>query len=124
MVCAVQRKLEEQRAKLERLHELERAASEKQATSQERARIMQDMHDGLGSQLISSLAMAQGGTLSADQTYELLRSCIDDLRLAIDTSNDTKDSLPLALANLPLSDGAEAESGWYRAALEHKCAPR
>ena len=61
---------------------------------------MQDMHDGLGSQLVSSLALAQCGQLSPTQTYELLRGCIDDLRLAIDASTDSRDSLPLALGNL------------------------
>jgi len=38
--------------------------------------------------------------LDSQQTYELLRSCIDDLRLAIDSSQGTEDSLLLALGNL------------------------
>ena len=92
--------LDAQRHELERLHILARATQEKQAAAQERARIMQDMHDGLGSQLVSSLAMAQSGSLSATQTYDLLRSCIDDLRLAIDASGESADSLLLALGNL------------------------
>ncbi len=92
--------LAEQRQELSRLHALERATQEAKAAALERSRIMQDMHDGLGSQLVSSLAMARAGELSSLQTYELLRSCIDDLRLAIDTSQDTEDSLPLALGNL------------------------
>lgn len=61
---------------------------------------MQDMHDGLSSQLVSSLAMARSGALSSSQTYDLLRSCIDDLRLAIDSATDSRDSLALALGNL------------------------
>jgi signal transduction histidine kinase len=92
--------LQAQKIELARLHASEQRAKLMQATAKERARIMQDMHDGLGSQLVSSLAMAQGGELSATQTYDLLRSCIDDLRLAIDTSNDSRDSLALALGNL------------------------
>ena len=89
-----------QKAELDRLHAQERATQEAKAAALERSRIMQDMHDGLGSQLVSSLAMARAGELSSLQTYELLRSCIDDLRLAIDTSQDTEDSLLLALGNL------------------------
>lgn len=92
--------LAEQKLELSRLHALERATQETQAAAQERARIMQDIHDGLGSQLVSSLAMAQAGGLSTTQTYDLLRSCIDDLRLAIDTSQDSIGSLSLALGNL------------------------
>ena len=89
-----------QKHELSRLHALERATQEAKAAALERSRIMQDMHDGLGSQLVSSLAMARAGELSSLQTYELLRSCIDDLRLAIDTSQDMEDSLLLALGNL------------------------
>ena len=89
-----------QKEELSRLHALERSAQEAEAAALERSRIMQDMHDGLGSQLVSSLVMARAGELNSQQTYELLRSCIDDLRLAIDASHDTEDSLLLALGNL------------------------
>jgi signal transduction histidine kinase len=94
------RELEAQRQELSRLHALEKATEQAEAAAKERARIMQDMHDGLGSQLVSSLVMARAGELSSHQTYDLLRSCIDDLRLAIDTANAAEDSLPLALGNL------------------------
>jgi signal transduction histidine kinase len=94
------RELEAQRQELSRLHALEKATEQAEAAARERSRIMQDMHDGLGSQLVSSLVMARAGELSSQQTYELLQSCIDDLRLAIDTSHGTEDSLPLALGNL------------------------
>jgi signal transduction histidine kinase len=94
------RELAAQKEELSRLHTLERAAREAEAAALERSRIMQDMHDGLGSQLVSSLVMARAGELSSQQTCELLRSCIDDLRLAIDSSQSTEDSLPLALGNL------------------------
>ena len=94
------RELAAQREELSRLHALERRAQEAQAAALERSRIMQDMHDGLGSQLVSSLVMARAGELDNQQTCELLRSCIDDLRLAIDTSDGTPDSLLVALGNL------------------------
>ena len=94
------RELAAQKEELSRLHALERTAREAEAAALERSRIMQDMHDGLGSQLVSSLVMARSGALSSQQTYELLRSCIDDLRLAIDSSYGTEDSLLLALGNL------------------------
>ena len=92
--------LEAQKQELELLHARERHSQEQQAAALERTRIMQDMHDGLGSQLVSSLAMAHSGSLSAAQTYDLLRSCIDDLRLAIDSASLAHDSLQLALGNL------------------------
>lgn len=94
------RELAAQKDELSRLHALERSAREAEAAALERSRIMQDMHDGLGSQLVSSLVMARAGELDSQQTCELLRSCIDDLRLAIDSSHGTQDSLRLALGNL------------------------
>ena len=93
-------RVREKNAELQNSYNTLRVVEASQAKAQERGRIMQDMHDGLGSQLVSSLAMAQGGELSQQQTYDLLRSCIDDLRLAIDTSSDSRDSLLMALGNL------------------------
>ena len=92
----VDRQLAEREAELARLHARERGI----ATVEERQRIMQDMHDGLGSQLVSSLALAERGVLSPAQTAELLRACIDDLRLAIDTLTDADVDLALTAGNL------------------------
>ncbi len=93
-------RVQEKNEELQKSYDALRIVEASQAKAQERGRIMQDMHDGLGSQLVSSLAMAQSGDLNSSQTYDLLRSCIDDLRLAIDTSSESRDSLSLALGNL------------------------
>ena len=57
--------LADQKQELSRLHALERSTQATRAAALERSRIMQDMHDGLGSQLVSSLAMARAGELSS-----------------------------------------------------------
>lgn len=93
---ALDLRLAEREAELARLHARER----EHATDEERRRIMQDMHDGLGSQLVSSLVLAERGHLSPLQTADLLRGCIDDLRLAIDTLSDGAIDLALAAGNL------------------------
>lgn len=64
-----------------RLSQLERI----QGATEERQRIMQDMHDGVGSQLLTVLAIVERGTASRDDTLALLRDCLDDMRLAIDS---------------------------------------
>lgn len=64
----------------ERLRESERL----QVQAQERQRIMQDMHDGLGSQLLSSLMLVERGAVTQPQMAQMLRESIDDMRLAID----------------------------------------
>lgn len=96
----LEQRVKEKTISLERSYELMRTVEAAHLRTLERERIMQDMHDGLGSQLISSLALAQSGELKPNQTYDLLRSCIDDLRLAIDTASETDDSLAMALGNL------------------------
>lgn len=93
-------KLGEQQSELGRLYESNQQNERDKATLQERQRIMQDIHDGLGSQLISSLAMSEKGALTVDQTSLLLRECIDDLRLAIDTMEGNDDQFGVAAGNL------------------------
>ncbi len=100
LALTLETRVQQKNQELSQTYEALRKVEAGQAKAQERGRIMQDMHDGLGSQLVSSLALAQSGDLSSTQTYDLLRSCIDDLRLAIDTSSDSRDSLSLALGNL------------------------
>ena len=93
-------RLREQQIELQRLHAGAQQRERERAALQERQRIMQDIHDGLGSQLVSSLALAERGALGADQTSALLRDCIDDLRLAIDSLAEDDDSFAVMLGNL------------------------
>jgi signal transduction histidine kinase len=80
----------------ERLREGERI----QATAAERQRIMQDMHDGLGTQLVSSLMLVERGALTQAQVAQVLRESIDDMRLAIDALAQGNSDLLAALGNL------------------------
>lgn len=83
------------------LREAEQAAAARaRAIAEERQRIMQDMHDGLGSQLLTSLALAERGALDGRGMAQLLREAIDDMRLAIDTLSPGREGLLEALANL------------------------
>lgn len=70
-----------------RIAELQR----EQAATEERQRIMQDLHDGLGSQLLISLLKVERGVLAPAGVAEMLRVCIADMRLAIEAlaSDDT-----------------------------------
>jgi signal transduction histidine kinase len=70
------------------------------AVAQERQRIMQDMHDGLGSQLLSSLAAVERGALDTRGMAQVLREAVDDMRLAIDTLSPGREGLLEALGNL------------------------
>ncbi len=75
-----------QLSKLERAH----------AATEERERIIQDMHDGVGSQLLTTLMLAQSSELPQQTMVTLLQECLDDMRLVIDsTSPANRDLLPV-----------------------------
>jgi signal transduction histidine kinase len=78
--------------------------------SQERQRLMQDMHDGLGSSLVSALRVVEDGRLQDMQVAEVLKSCIDDLKLAIDSMEPVEADLLLLLATLRFRLGSRLES--------------
>jgi signal transduction histidine kinase len=80
----------------ERLREVER----NQTIAQERQRLTQDMHDGLGSSLVTALRVAESGRLSDSQLSDVLKGCIDDLKLAIDSMESVEADLLLLLATL------------------------
>lgn len=80
----------------DRLRESERL----KASAQERQRIMQDMHDGLGSQLLSSLMLVERGAMSNEQVAQILRESIDDMRLAIDALAAEDSDLLAAFGNM------------------------
>jgi len=67
--------------------------------AEERERIVRDIHDGLGSQLISSILLVEAGTLAGPAVAGVLRECVDDLRLAIDSLKPAGNELLLVLGN-------------------------
>ena len=73
-----------------------RALERDSVVYEERLRIVQDLHDGVGSQLLSTLMLVQSGGATQEQTAALLQECMDDMRLAIDAlSPDEPDLLPV-----------------------------
>ncbi len=79
-------------------HEQLRALERQQTLAAERQRMMQDMHDGIGSSLMSALRMVQRGQASTADTAQVLKDCIDDLKLAIDSLNPADADLLALLA--------------------------
>jgi len=72
----------------------------REASTAERQRIMHDMHDGLGAQLVSSLVVVERGNVQAAEVARMLREAIDEMRLAIDAFGRTDTDLEGALASL------------------------
>lgn len=71
-----------------------------QSVLHERQRVMQDMHDGLGSSLSSSLVLLERGELSVAGAATVMRECVDDLRLVIDSLEPTAQDLATLLGML------------------------
>ena len=88
-----------------------------QTLSDERQRLMQDMHDGLGSTLISAIRSVEGGGMSDAKVSQILKDCMDDLKLAIDSMEPVEADLLLLLATLrfrlePRLEGTGVELVW------------
>jgi signal transduction histidine kinase len=77
-----------------------RRLDQQRATAEERQRLMRDMHDGIGSHLMSTLALARMGTLTAKQMSEALTDCIDELKITIDSLEPVESDLLVVLGNL------------------------
>jgi signal transduction histidine kinase len=93
-------RVREREQMLKRNYERLREGERMQASASERQRIMQDMHDGLGTQLVSSLMLVERGALTQAQIAQVLRESIDDMRLAIDALAQGNSDLLAALGNL------------------------
>jgi signal transduction histidine kinase len=70
-----------------------------QAATDERQRIMSDLHDGLGSQLFTSLSRAERGALDATAMSDTLRSAIDQMRIAIEALASEEQDFRTAFGN-------------------------
>ncbi len=75
-----------------------RAQEAQTAIEAERARIMRDMHDGMGGQLLSLLVQTRDETTSRNELEQSVEAAIGDLRLLIDSLDSVGDSLDVALA--------------------------
>ncbi len=93
-------RLQVREAELDASHERLREVERLQTIGDERRRLMQDMHDGLGSSLISAIRSVEGGGMKEEQVSELLKSCLEDLKLTIDSMEPLEDDLLLLLATL------------------------
>jgi signal transduction histidine kinase len=82
---------------LEHSYELLRESEHDAARAQERGRLLRDMHDGLGAQLVTALRGLERGALGPADLARSLQEGLDELRLLMD-STDLGHYLPAALA--------------------------
>jgi len=83
------------------LEETERNRAEKKASILlERERLTREMHDGLGGQIVSVLAMVERGMAPRAEIAEAIRRAIDDIRIIIDSLDPAPTDLPASLGRL------------------------
>jgi signal transduction histidine kinase len=58
------------------------------------------MHDGLGGQLVSTIAMLERGRSSQSEVAEALRRALDDMRIVLDSLDPTTTELTTSLGKL------------------------
>jgi signal transduction histidine kinase len=88
------------------------------AVNAERARILQDVHDGMGAQLITALHLARREDGDRRQLARHIEEAIEDLRLIIDSLDITEQDLLPLLGNLryrlaPRLHALNIELAWH-----------
>lgn len=90
----LEQRVEDSRQALSRNYEARRQLERGQAAAEERERIVREMHDSIGGQLMTALRGVERGAFSQDRVAELLQESLDDLRLIIDASAATSQLMP------------------------------
>jgi signal transduction histidine kinase len=98
--ASLAQRLQAREAELEASHARLRQIALARTISEERERLMQDMHDGLGASLISAIRSVESGKLSDARVSQILKDCLDDLKLTIDSMEPVEADLLLLLATL------------------------
>ena len=70
------------------------------AVAEERRRLMSEMHDGIGSQLIATLDLVERGAAPKAEIATELRECPDSLRLTVDFLEPTENDLLTVMGNV------------------------
>lgn len=96
----LERQVEAQRQELQALHAREQTRAREQAVADERARMMQDMHDGLGSRLVGLMSTVQSGKFTREELAQDLSEAMDELRLTLDSLSSAGDDLSSLLGQL------------------------
>jgi signal transduction histidine kinase len=107
--ASLDRRLRQREAELAELHGKQLAQEQERVLQDERQRIMRDMHDGVGTVLMSSLAMAEQGRLPAERTAVVLRDSLDQIKLVIDSLEPVENDIVALLANLRYRFGQRVE---------------
>lgn len=112
-------RLERQDAELTRSYEAQKQILERQAVIEERQRIVRDMHDGIGGQLLGLMMQLRGGASEPKVIEEGLQSSIADLRLIVDSMDTAEEGLAEAFRSFEHRVRPQIEAAGLRLQVLH-----
>jgi len=86
-------RLVEQDAELSRSYDAQKQMLQRQVMLEERQRIVRDMHDGIGGQLLGLMMQVRQGGADKVEIEQGLQSSIADLRLIVDSMDSAEEGL-------------------------------
>lgn len=90
--------VQQQRQVLQLAHQLAEKNARQEAISEERQRIVKDMHDGLGAQLVGMLSVVRYQQQSPAELESEIQQALDILRATIDTLSPAGEDVSMVLA--------------------------
>ncbi len=100
MNASLEAQLVERNAALEAAFARERESEKARGALEERQRLMRDLHDGLGGQLVGLLRMAQQPGAAREDVTLHLREAVDQLKLTVDAMHDGEADVASALGSV------------------------
>jgi len=108
--ASLDQRLKQRETELAEQHRKLMGIEQERIVQRERQRIMRDMHDGIGTTLMSSLTLAEHGELTAARTAAILRESLDELKLVIDSLEPIDEDITTLLASLRYRFGERIEA--------------
>lgn len=103
-------RLTEQSDELARSYDAQKQMLQRQVMLEERQRIVRDMHDGIGGQLLGLMMQVRSGGVEKKQVEEGLQSSIADLRLIVDSMDTADEGLAQTLRSFEHRVRAQVEA--------------
>lgn len=103
-------RLEQQDAELARQYQAQRQMLQRQVMLEERQRIVRDMHDGIGGQLLGLMMQVRSGGVDKIEVERGLQSSMADLRLIVDSMDSAEEGLAETLRSFEHRVRAQVEA--------------
>jgi signal transduction histidine kinase len=114
---SLQERVAQREAELSQSYKQLEALTREQERTQERSRILRDLHDGVGAHLSSAIWQVQNGQTNSPQLLQTLKDSQDQLKLSIDSMQLQAGDVTVLLANLryrlgPRFEGSGLQLDW------------